>query len=106
MFSIVGNYDAKKFKHYGNDEEFSVRAKKFGYLSLLCPSSVIFVKSNEEIVPKKISVKYFFHTFFSMKSSVNIIDKFKLTIRIVPLYAKISFFIIGVLKTLFFFIKK
>jgi GT2 family glycosyltransferase len=106
MFIAVGNYDAKRFKHYGNDEEFSVRAKKFGYPSLLCPSSIIYVKSNEEIVTPKISIKYFFHTFFSMKSSVNIIDKFKLTIKIVPLYAKISFFIIGVLKSLYFFFKR
>jgi GT2 family glycosyltransferase len=106
MFEIVGNYDSKTFKHYGNDEEFSIRAKKFGYPSLLCPSAITYVKFNEEIVPIKISIKYFFHTLFSERSSANIVDKFKLSIKVAPMHAKLTFFIIGVLKSLYFFIKK
>jgi len=34
MFSVTGNYDSIRFNHYGNDEEFAVRSKKFGYPSL------------------------------------------------------------------------
>ena len=106
MFSVTGNYDSIRFKHYGNDEEFAVRSKKFGYPSFICPSSITYVQLNEEIVPAKISFKYFFHTFFSMRSSSNIIDKFKLSIKVVPSYAKITYFLIGVLKSLYFFIRR
>ena len=106
MFNIVGNYDAKKFKHYGNDEEFSIRAKKFGYPSFLCLSSITYVKPNAKIISPKMNFKYFFHTFFSVKSSSNIIDKFKLSFKIVPWYAKVTYFLIGVLKTFYFFLKR
>jgi hypothetical protein len=29
IFSVTGNYDSIRFNHYGNDEEFAVRSKKF-----------------------------------------------------------------------------
>lgn len=105
MFSVVGNYDAKTFVHYGGDDEFSSRVKKFGYSTLLCPSSVVFLKCNENYISTKISVKKFFFTFFSIKSSSNILNKFNLAVKVVPFYAKISFFIIGFFKSLFIFLK-
>ncbi len=106
MFGVVGNYDAKRFKHYGNDEEFSIRARKFGYPSYLCLTGITYVKHNEEIIPAKMSINYFFHTFFSDRSSSNIIDKFKLSFMVVPWYAKITYFLIGVLKSLYLFFKR
>jgi GT2 family glycosyltransferase len=105
MFEQVGNYDSETFKHYGNDEEFAIRAKKNGYLSYLCPLSLTYVMPNKEIVTAKLSIKFFFHTFFSERSSVNVVDKFKLTMKIVPLYAKVSFFFIAVVKSLYYFLK-
>ena len=105
MFRKVGNYDSKLFSHYGNDEEFSIRSKKLGYSPLLCPSSIVYVRPNDAIVPVKISIKYFCFVFFSKRSSANILDKFKLTLKIVPFYAKITFFTIGIIKSLYFFVK-
>ena len=105
MFKKVGNYDSKNFSHYGNDEEFSIRAKKFGYPSFICLSSITYVRENEEITPKDLSLKYLFHTLFDKRSSSNIIDKFKLTIRIVPYYAKASYFIVGILKSIYSYLK-
>jgi GT2 family glycosyltransferase len=105
MFSVAGNYDAKTFVHYGGDDEFSMRVKKFGYSTLLCPSSIVFLKSNEITKSAETSMKKFFFTFFSIRSSSNIFNKFNLAIKVVPFYAKISFFIIGFLKSLFIFLK-
>ncbi len=98
IFEETGNYDSKNFIHYGADDEFSMRIKKFGYKVLLCPSSIVYLKSNENITKNKFNI---FHTLFSKKSSSNIINKFKLTMKVVPIYAKPSFFLIGVLKSFY-----
>ena len=42
---------------------------------------------------------------FDKKSSSNIFDKFNFTIKAVPIYAKFSFFLIGLVKTFYIFIK-
>ena len=106
IFKKVGNYDAMTFKHYGGDDEFSMRVKKYDYLTLLCPSSVVYLKRNEAIVSKNININNFFHALFNIKSSLNIFNKFKLTLKIVPWYAKPTFFLIGVMKSLYIFFKK
>jgi len=106
IFEKVGHYDAKRFIHYGADDEFSIRVKKFGYSVLLCPQSVVFLKPNEAVLTKTINVIKFFYTFFSIRSSSNIINKFRLTIKIVPFYAKITFFLIGIMKSFYIFFKK
>jgi GT2 family glycosyltransferase len=106
MFEKVGHYDVKRFIHYGADDEFSFRVKNFGYSVLLCPTSIVYLQPNEIITTKTISLKSFFYTFFSIRSSSNIINKFHLTIKIAPFYAKITFFIIGVIKSFYIFLKK
>lgn len=105
LFDVVGNYDSNNFIHYGSDDEFSARIKKFGYSTLLCPASVVFLKNEEnKILVKKKSI---FNALFSIKSSLNIINKFRLTMKIVPPYAKLSFFLIGCFKSLYlYFFKK
>lgn len=107
IFEIVGNYDSLNFKHYCCDDEFSIRIKKYGYKILLCPSSVIYLSENDPlIIKKKLNIQNLFHVFFNIKSSSNIINKLKLTLKVVPMYAKFSFFFIGVLKSLYVFFKK
>jgi GT2 family glycosyltransferase len=106
IFKKVNNYDAKRFNHYGADDEFSMRVKKYGYSTLLCPSSVVFLKKNELVLSTKKNIKSFFFHFFSVRSSSNIINKFRLTIHVVPFYAKITFFLIGILKSIYIYFKK
>ena len=98
IFYTAGNYDAKTFSHYGADDEFSMRVKKYGFSTLLCLSSIVFLHQNEKYEKKKIDFKNFFFTIFGKKSSSNIINKFNLTIKVVPFHAKISFFLIGIMK--------
>ena len=101
IFKRVGNYDSKRFVHYGADDEFSMRIKKYGYSSLLCTSTIVFLEPNFE--KKKIT---FFENFFGIRSSSNIINKFKFTLEVVPIYAKLSFFLISIIKSLFIYLKK
>ncbi len=105
IFQKTKNYDSKKFLHYGADDEFSMRIKKFGYLTILCPTSIVFLKEKDQREIKKKNLKNFFFTIFSIKSSSNIINKFKLSLSVVPFYAKLSFFIIGVFKSMYVFFK-
>jgi len=106
IFKFTGNYDAKTFNHYGADDEFSMRIKKFGYSVLVCPSSIVFLKPNKKNDDHTKNLKNLYHTLFSIKSSSNIINKFWLTIKVVPFYSKLSFFMIGILKSLYLFIRR
>ena len=101
IFRRAGNYNSQKFIHYGGDDEFSMRIKKYGYSSLLCTSTIVFLEPNFE--KKKIT---FFENFFGIRSSSNIINKFKFTLEVVPIYAKLSFFLISIIKSLFIYLKK
>lgn len=103
IFEKIGNYDSKNFLHYGADDEFSMRAKKNGYKVILCSSSLVYLKSKEANSNK--TKKSLFHTFFSIHSSSNIINKFNLTLKVVPYYAKLSFFMIGILKSFYIYLK-
>ena len=101
IFKKVKNYDSIRFNHYGADDEFSMRVKKYGYSTLLCPSSIIFLRNNAFDLHKKEKIKSFYDHFFSINSSSNIINKFYLTLKVVPFYAKTTFFLIGVLKSMY-----
>jgi GT2 family glycosyltransferase len=63
IFSFTGNYDNSTFPHYGGDDEFSMRIKKFGYSTIQCPSSIVFLRSNEKVLLKKTYSKFFFMYF-------------------------------------------
>jgi len=103
IFKKVKNYDSRRFNHYGADDEFSMRVKKFGYLTLLCPSSIVFLRNIKFNLHKKKNIKSFCDHLFSIRSSSNIINKLYLTIKVVPFYARITFFFIGVLKSIYIY---
>lgn len=107
LFNEVGNYDSLNFTHYGCDDEFSIRLKKYGYFILLCPSSLIYLTENEsDLLNKEINLKKLIYIFFNIKSSSNIINKFKFALKSVPIYAKITFFLIGILKSFYIFLRR
>lgn len=99
VFLKAGNYDANSFKHYGADDEFSMRVKRFGFKTFLCTTAIV---SMQKTSPNNLG---FFDTFFSIRSSANIINKLKLSIKIAPPFAIFSFFLIGVIKSLIIGIK-
>ena len=99
IFLKAGNYDSSSFMHYGADDEFSMRVKKYGFKTYVCPSSLIYMQQTPSVQLG------FFDTFFSLKSSSNIINKFKLSFRVAPGLAKFNFFLIGLLKSLIVAVK-
>jgi len=105
IFSKVGNYDSKTFQHYGGDDEFSMRVKQSGFATLLCPSSIVYLSSNNKKGLNRNILYFFFYTLFNIKSSSNIINKFKLTMKVVPYYARLTFFLIGIIKSIYIFLK-
>ena len=92
--------------HYGCDDEFTIRAKRSGYAVLLNPRSIVFLEEDNKKCKHKLNLKNITSHLFSIKSSSNIVNKFKLSVKIVPFYAKISFFIFGAIKSLYIFFKK
>jgi GT2 family glycosyltransferase len=99
LFSKVGLFNQKKFPHYGADDEFSARVRKFGYACIVCPSSVII---SQTLKKKTYS---FYENLFGINSSNNIINKFNLTIAVVPFLYRFSYFCTGVIKSIFSFVK-
>jgi GT2 family glycosyltransferase len=99
VFLIAGNYDSYSFRHYGGDDEFSMRVKKFGIKTYICTSAIVYMQKTSS---KNLG---FFATFFSIQSSSNIINKLKLSLRVAPPLAVVSFFLIGVIKSLLMAIK-
>jgi GT2 family glycosyltransferase len=99
VFLMAGNYDSYSFRHYGGDDEFSMRVKKFGIKTYVCTSAIIYM---QKTFSKKLG---FFDTFFSINSSSNVFNKFKLSLRVAPPLAVFNFFLIGVIKSLIVAIK-
>jgi glycosyltransferase involved in cell wall biosynthesis len=106
IFLKAGSYCKEELPHYGADDEFSIRIKKYGFSNFVCMTSIVYLEPNITHVKREISLKYLFETLFSIRSSSNIINKFRLTLKIVPLYAKATFFMIGVIKSFYIFFKK
>ena len=104
LFKIIGNYNCKLFPHYGADDEFSIRLKRNLYKIFVQPNSIIFLKDQKRNI-KNLSIKNIFKFFFGIKSSSNIINKLKISLLCVPFYAKLTFFLVGILKSIFFFFK-
>ena len=103
VFQIAGNYDSKSFPHYGGDDEFSMRVKKYNYLTFVSPKSLVYLNLKKQEDKKKPNLKKFLFVFFNIKSSSNILNKFKLSLKIVPFHAKLTFFFMGLLKSLYIF---
>ena len=88
----------------GADDEFSIRAINFGFDCYVCLSSIVFLDISDNQQYPSNFLKRLYFILFDKKSSANIINKFTITLMIVPLYAKISFFIISVLKSFYIFL--
>ena len=100
IFEKIGCYDMDTFKHYGADDEFSRRIIKFGYKALLCPKSIIYLKKDNHYKNDRID-KFFYNMFFGVNSNQNIITKFFLTKKVVPLYARPTYFLIALIKSFY-----
>ena len=67
IFSKV-EIDSKTFQHYGGDDEFSMRVKQSGFVTLLCPSSIVYLSSNN----KKDLIEIYYVFFFILCLILNL----------------------------------
>jgi GT2 family glycosyltransferase len=101
IFKDIGNYNSSLFPHYGGDDEFSARAKLFGYKLFVLPTAIVYLEQEGESHKKQNILQ----ALFGMKSNINIINKWRLTRAIVPLHAKASYYLISIFKSLYIFFK-
>ena len=76
-----------------------MRVKIYGIKTFICPSAWVYFSGAEEKNMKLLNI------LFDIKSSSNIIDKYRLAQAVAPFGARYSFFIFGVLKTILLIIK-
>ena len=103
IFKKIGNYNSEKLPHYGGDDEFTARARSFGYKLFVLPSAIVFLDQNNSHKSKEGILKEF---FISVKSSTNLIYRWRLARMIVPLYAQPTFYIISIIKSIIQFVRK
>lgn len=101
IFKTIGNYNSRLLPHYGGDDEFSARAKSFGYKLFVLPTAVVYLEQGGSLYKKK----DIFRALFGIRSNINIINKWRLTRAIVPLYAQASYYLISIFKSLYIFLK-
>jgi len=99
VFWMAGNYDSDSFLHYGGDDEFSMRVKRFGIKTVLLPSAIVYLHAD------KISRKGLKDTLLGIRSSSNLINKFILSMKVAPAGSKVGFFLFGALKSIVVAIK-
>ena len=103
IFSKIGNYASEKLPHYGGDDEFTARAKSFGYRLFVLPSAIVFLDQDNGHKRKEVFLKEF---FTSIKSSTNLIYRWRLTRMIVPLYAQPTFYLVSIFKSIIQYFRK
>lgn len=108
VFLMVGNYNNNLFPHYAGDDEFSCRARKHGFLLAIVPKAKVYLNTKKIGVSDsflKNRLLYLIRSLFDIRSSNSLITKFKFTMVAVPFYAKITYFIIAVVKSVVFSLK-
>jgi len=102
IFQSIGGYDFTNFPHYGGDDEFTVRACRGGYQPYIDPSAIVYL-DNDKMVYRKIKI---IDQLFGIRSSINIVNKWKFTKAVVPLLYRPSYYLVAVLKTFYLILKK
>jgi len=101
VFHAIGNYDCKKFPHYGGDDEFTARAKKHGYELYVIPSAIVYLDNNKTWANNLNIID----RLFGIRSGINLLNRWKITNAIVPLISRPSYFLIAVIKSFYVLIK-
>ncbi|MCA0396446.1 MAG: glycosyltransferase family 2 protein [Bacteroidetes bacterium] len=80
VFDEIGFYDFENFPHYAADEDFTLRAKRNGW-QLLIPTDVLvrsyISETGTDVETVSLTGKYFKDLFFSRRSPVNIVTRYR-----------------------------
>lgn len=104
IFDAVGNYDSYNFIHYGGDDEFTFRIKKYGYRCLVVPRAKGFLNTsstgNSGSI-KKVGIVAGLKSFFEIRSSNNLIVKWRFAKLVAPGYARLSYYFFSIIKSFY-----
>ena len=103
IFKKIGNYNSEKLPHYGGDDEFTARARSAGYKLFVLPSAIVFLDQDNSHRRKE---GFFQELFVNVKSSTNLIYRWRLARMIVPLYAQPTFYLISIIKSIIQYFRK
>lgn len=103
IFKKIGNYNSEKLPHYGGDDEFTARARFAGYKLFVLPSAIVFLDQDNSHRRKE---GFFQEHFVNVKSSTNLIYRWRLARMIVPLYAQPTFYLISIIKSIIQYFRK
>ena len=95
------NFDSVCFPQYGGDNEFTIRAKRVGYDLFLVPGSAVLVNRSEtglNPMDRRLSLKEKLNSLFSVRSVNNIMIRTRFAMRVPPVYARPTYFIISMMK--------
>jgi len=109
VFSEAGNYDAERFRHYAGDDEFSVRAARFGFKMFVAPRSIVYLDTSTTGDIENLwtgGVKTVVPRFFGIRSSINIVVKWRFAVAAAPFYAVPTYYLVAVLKSIYIFMRR
>jgi GT2 family glycosyltransferase len=100
VFEQSGNFDSERFPHYAGDVEFTVRARRNGWRLFLVPAAVVYLNQRTTGLhpEKRLTGAEILNSFFSIKSSSNLVTRTKFAFRCCPWYAVPSYMLRGYLK--------
>ena len=101
LFKDIGNFDSENFPHYGGDDEFTIRAKKFGWGLSIVPKSTVYIDQNAtglNPAARSLSLKLLFQSILSIRSTNNIVVRTRLAMKVVPWYAKPTYILVAYTK--------
>lgn len=84
LFKTIGVYDSINFPQYAADEDFSLRARRNGWRSLIPTSTYVMCHINETGIDSEnvqFNFKYYKHLFFSIKSPLNLKIRYRWAIK-------------------------
>lgn len=103
IFDIVGNYNYKIFPHYGGDDDFSLRSMRNGYQPYVLPYLCVSLDTEKSCKFKSYNGFSLIHfLLFNRLSSINIPDKIKFALENVHFWARGSYIIAAIVKSVLF----
>jgi GT2 family glycosyltransferase len=102
IFQAIGNYNSDLLPHYGGDDEFTMRASKNGYKAYVLPDAVVYLDEDKQTTVKLNIIQQ----LFGVRSSLNIINRWKFARAVVPIYALPSYYFIAVIKSFYVIFKR
>ncbi|MBD3422632.1 MAG: glycosyltransferase [Chitinivibrionales bacterium] len=95
LLGLVSNIDAKNFKHYAGDNDFSMQLWKKGIPGYIIPRAKVILDTTKtgNNPNRRMGIWEFAKSLFSIKSTNNILIRYKFGLKHCPVYAMPCYFV-------------